>query len=96
MFKYGNFIVIIFLIFLSLIIELYLSLHIQKKHIPLDNKNNSFLQFINSEHYKYKHNNKYQLNQHKKNIKDVIKESINLPLQFLPTTYNSLDRYTKI
>ncbi|KNG77767.1 isoleucyl-tRNA synthetase [Plasmodium falciparum IGH-CR14] len=92
MFKYGNFIVIIFLIFLSLIIELYLSLHIQKKHIPLDNKNNSFLQFINSEHYKYKHNNKYQLNQHKKNIKDVIKESINLPLQFLPTTYNSLDR----
>ncbi|SOV16382.1 isoleucine--tRNA ligase, putative [Plasmodium gaboni] len=92
MFKYGDFIVIIFLIILSLIIELYLSLHIQKKHVLFDNKNNSFLQFINSEHYKYKHNNKYQLNQHKKNIKDVIKESINLPLQFLPTTYNSFDR----
>ncbi|KEG04027.1 isoleucine--tRNA ligase, putative [Plasmodium vinckei vinckei] len=53
-------------------------------------KNYKSLNFINPVKNVYKYTIK--LNEHKKSIKDVIKESINLPTQFLPTTYNSFDR----
>ncbi|CRH02673.1 isoleucine--tRNA ligase, putative [Plasmodium relictum] len=34
----------------------------------------------------------HKIYENKKNIKDIIKESLNLPIQYLPTTYNSFDR----
>ncbi|ANQ10846.1 tRNA synthetase class I [Plasmodium coatneyi] len=45
---------------------------------------------------KYGRKCKHALNEHRNKIKDVIRQSVNLPVQLLPTTYASFDRQKHI
>ncbi|SBS88571.1 isoleucine--tRNA ligase, putative [Plasmodium ovale curtisi] len=97
-FKVDSLLVVVFLI-VELCLQKYISLYYHKKtvillekgdNISIPKKKIQYKQFIHNEKCVKKRLN--SIDAHKKNIKDVIKESINLPVQLLPTTYDSFER----
>ncbi|CRG93555.1 isoleucine--tRNA ligase, putative [Plasmodium gallinaceum] len=87
------------LLFSQIVLEKYTYLCIKRSNIfnskskdKIFNKTFDLFFFLHTR-YKFKYVNKlYENKKNIKDIKDIIKESINLPVQFLPTTYNSFDR----
>ncbi|GAW83627.1 isoleucine--tRNA ligase [Plasmodium gonderi] len=85
--------------FIYVILQVYRSLQVKKENkiVYVANVKPCFMQtdriipyFISTIKCRRKYKN--FLSEHKNKIKDIIKNSVNLPIPFMPTTYNSFDR----